>query len=287
MTEKNLISKLNNLKNFNPDQNWLKSNRELLLSQISNSGATELSAWKVFVINFQSVVKASSQPAFALGAFVLVLLGGSLFSHQLFNTAKPNDSLYIARIISEKAKLNTMFNFQEREKMAAQFATDHAQDIASTLADPKFDQAANQDQVARLNTSFNEEIAVAKDRISKLNLETKENISVITANPNDQVFKAGENNKDSQGIQLADGRDINATGPVALNIPNTTTASQTLTLNASGTASSTKVQNKDSQSTSQILDEAKKLFDNKDYGKALDKLKEVDEIIRLDAARGQ
>jgi hypothetical protein len=269
MTERELISKLNSFQNVNPDQNWLKSNRDLLLTQISNSGATKLSIWKIFIINLESLAKTSLQPAIALSVFVFILISGSLFSHQLFNKTKPNDSLYIARIISEKAKLNLVLNSDNREKMAAQFAASHAQDIASTLADPQFNQAANQDQIAILNESFNKEIETVQNRVNKLaQATTKNSAATITANPDDLIFSAAENKKDNQGIQISE-----SVNPNVLNVNNSTntatTSLATVTpLTVSGNAST------------EILDEAKQSFENKDYNKVIDKLKEVEEIIK-------
>ncbi|MFA5024595.1 MAG: hypothetical protein WC523_06620 [Patescibacteria group bacterium] len=285
MTEKELISKLNSLKNINPDQNWLNSNRELLLSQISNSGATELSVWKTFIINLESLAKTSLQPAVAFGVFALVLISGSLFGQQLFTNAKPNDSLYIARIVSEKAKLSLVFNSEAREKMAVQFASNHAQDIASTLADPQFDQAANQDQVAKLNESFNKEVETVKNRVDKLATVTDKNPTTkITANPDDQIFSASENNKDNQGIQVGESREFNPmlTFNTSSTNPAVLTATPTLLttgLTTTTTTTAPTVIEEDSPAN-KILDEAKQLFEKKDYTKALDKLKEVDQIIK-------
>ena len=179
MNDKALIAKLNKLKAITPDSDWKSSNRELLLSQISNSGAHELSAWEVFVINLSSVAKALSKPAYALGVFALVLVSGSLFSHQIFGGAKPNDSLYIARIISEKAKLNTILNPEDRNKLAVQYATEHAQEISAVMADPEFNNENNKDQVAKLNDNFNQEINNVKSHISYLSTKVENTDNVI------------------------------------------------------------------------------------------------------------
>lgn len=286
MTDKDLISQLNSLKNISPDQNWLKSNRELLLSQISNSGATELSVWKVFVINFQSFSKAASQPAFALAAFVLILLSGSLFGHQLFNQAKPNDSLYIARIISEKARLTTVLNSEARGKMEAQFAADHAQDIANTLADTNFNNDSNQDQVAKLNESFGREIATVKTRINHLNETSKleasklSSVSQIPTPVTEPAVLIANTLKDNQGVQVFENPTASITTPVldfkkATLTPSLDIDNVTATLSADIISQDSVFVDAD-----KILDEAKKLFDEKDYDKAIDKLKEVDEIIK-------
>lgn len=250
MTDKDLISKLNTLKTIKPDSTWMANNRDLLLSQISNSGARDLSAWQLFVINFNSFAKAIAQPVYALGAFVLILVSGSLFSHQVFGSAKPNDSLYIARIISERAKLNTMFNSDERNKMAVQFATEHAQDISNVLADPKFNTEENKDQVEKLNASFDQEIKTVKSKISYLIPKKVATLEEPKASTSDIVSMAGSD-KATSGVQILEAK-----------------------------VATPEVKAPEVKSEETIINEAKVLFDNKDYSKASDKLKEVDELIK-------
>ena len=198
MTDRELINQLNSLQKLAPEASWLKSNRELLLTQISNSGAEKLSVWKTFTINLVSLAKTSVQPAYALGAFVLVLVCGTLFSSQLLAAIKPNDSLYIARVISEKAKLATVFNSEERDKLAAKFAAQRAQDITAVLADPKFNNEQNQTQIAELTSSFNQEITTVKNQVSHLSA-----VNPVTPTATDSVVAIADNSKDNQGLQVA------------------------------------------------------------------------------------
>lgn len=198
MTEKDLIKKLHNLREIKADHEWLKSNRDFLYSQISNSGAKDLSAWSSFVINFQSLAKTVSMPAVALASFLFLILASSVFGHQLLTNTKPNQSLYIARVISEKAKLNTILNTESRDKMAAQFATSHAQDIITVLSDPSI--TNNEQEVAKLNESFKAEIKTVQKNIAKLNKPVITNDNNI-ATASDDVFSA-TNLKDEQGVSL-------------------------------------------------------------------------------------
>jgi len=284
MTDKDLIAKLNSLKNISPDQNWLASNRELLVSQISNSGALKLSAWRVFIINFNSFAKAASRPAYALGAFVLILITGSLFSHQVFSSAKPNDSLYIARIISEKAKLNTMFNSDERNKLAVQFATEHAQDISVILSDPQFNNDNNKDQVAKLNESFNEEIKSVKTHISYLNPKTTTSDNKNSNDASGTVSMANSL-KDDSGVELFEEENLNQNITPAVNTTSVLIMPTNLASSATATLPIDKVgegngEEKITINADSILEEVKQLFEKKDYNKAVDKLKEVDEMIK-------
>jgi hypothetical protein len=266
MQQKDLISKLNNLKNIKPDSAWMESNRELFLAQISNSGANKLSTWKVFLINFQSASKAISQPAFALGAFMLLLVASSIFGHKLFSQAKPNDSLYIARIISEKAKLNTVFDSQERDRMTVKFAANHAKDITTVLSDPNFNNEANQDQVAILNDNFNKEMDTVKNKMvsfaaakasHKSETEKQEELKL-----SDEAVSIAADNKTDKGIQISKNNDE----------PIVPVLSATATLKTNTTteqASSTPVAEEN------IVDETKELFDKKEYNNVTEKLNEV------------
>ncbi len=277
MTDRELIKKLNTLKNIKPEAAWTSSNRELLLSQISNSGARELSAWKMFAINFNSFVKVSAQPAYALGVFLLILVGGGLFSHQVFNNAKPNDSLYIARIISEQAKLSTVFNSADRNKMAAKFSLEHARDISTVLADPNFNTEENKDQVAKLSESFNKEIENVKTRISYLapKTETVEPKKVDNTSAEEDVVSMAGSEKDDRGLQVAEKQPVKAVIPVvATNSELVATNSETLSI------APIEISTSSTLTTSSILDEAKQLSDSKDYQKASEKLQEVSELIK-------
>lgn len=229
MTEKQLVQKLNNLREIQPDASWLKANRDSLFAQVSNSGAKDLTSWSSFVINFSSLIRTVSMPALAIGSFMLFIIVSSIFSHLLLVNAKPNDSLYIARVISERAKLNTILNTESRDKMAAQFATSHAQDIMTVLSDPTFNN--NEADVAKLNESFKNEINTAKQSIAKVKT-TKPDIAstsnaVTIATASDEVFSASLI-KDEKGVS----REVVAS------------------------------------SSDQILEEVKTLFDKKDYDQA-------------------
>lgn len=274
MTNKNLIAKLNNLKTVNPEAEWLTSNRDLFLAQISNSGAEKLTAWEVFVINFRSFAKASSQPAFTLAVFFLLLVSSSIFGHKLFSQAKPNDSLYIARVISEKAKLNTVMDTKARDKMAVQFATNHAKDISAVLADPEFNTEDNQAQVAKLSENFNKEMDTVKVKMEKLAaakpvVETPAVTPETATSSDDEVSIAAGSGIDDKGIQISatpavpaiPGKEIATTTPAVPAVPATPAISTEPVI------------------APNVPDQVKEMFEKKEYNNVIDKLNEVEELI--------
>lgn len=248
---------------MNPEAAWLKSNREILLSQIANSGAKELSNWRRLLIDVRSFTQTVSQPALALGSLLVLFIGASVFGHLAFNRTKPNESLYIARIISEKAKLNTVFDSQEREKLEAQFAANHAEAITEILAETVIDES-NQDQVAMLNEKFNQEVDTMRAKIAATKPAPAVVETVVTPTPEaeEDLVVAG-NGKEEDGLQLEIKNDGAETAVVATNTPE---------VKIEATPAS--------KAPEEILEEAKTLFDNKEYDSALDKLKEVKELIK-------
>jgi len=246
MTDRDLIKKLGNLKEIKPDASWLKATRDSLYTQISNSGTFEPSVWSSFVITFKSVMKTASTPAMALVSLMVVLLGTSAYGHLLLSQAKPNQSLYIARELSEKAKLTTILNTNDREKMAGQFAANNAQDITTVLSNPEFN---NEQEIAKLNIKFNEEIKTVQKSVAKMEKPTVAKIETGAATNSDEVYSASLARDDS-GVSLS---GVNTNNDIAIATTSTTT---------------------------KILEEAQSLFDKKDYTEALNKLKEVNELIK-------
>lgn len=249
------MQQLNNLRNIRPDDAWKQNQRSLLLTQISNSAPKELSSWGNFVIVFKNSVKTFSQPAVAFASFVCLLFASAVFSHNWLNSAKPNDTLYIARVISERVKLNTVVDKDSRQKLEAQFAAEHATDIAEVLSDPKFNTPSNQGEVARLNTSFNQEIETVKTRLSAITPVA----TMTPAKTGEEVISASSG-KDDKGVELyipAKAVKTSKVEPIVL---------------ASSTASSTPEKN--------IIDQAQDSFKKKDYQKTLDNLQKIDELIK-------
>lgn len=243
MTERELIKKLNNLQNVKPDDSWKTSHREILLSQVQNtSGDFHLSALGNFWMLTRNVFASVPQFAWASVAIVLFLTTGVFFGDRL--PVGPNNSLYIARVISERAKLSTMSDGEAKSRLTVQYSSGHARDIVSTLSDAN--NTSNQEEVAKLNDTFKTEIA-----------KVKENLPTVVSN-------------DDAVVAIADS-EIATTG-LSVYTPEGDKPKDTVV------ASSTPmVEVKDAKV---ILDEAEKLFDAKDYAGALDKLNEADQVLQ-------
>jgi len=202
MTDKELLKQLNSLKSIKMDSELKESNKRVLMTQISNTISTdfEVKPFNNFFFYVRNVLSMSSKPAMVLSGVFLFVVTSLFLGNDFYKDSKPNDSLYIARVISERARLNTVFSSTERERLAMEFASKHAEDIATLLMDPKFNNEENQEEVAKLTASFRSEIEKVR-----MNVEKSENIK--TEKPAEKsedvlVFSASTL-KDENGIEIS------------------------------------------------------------------------------------
>ncbi|MFA5420894.1 MAG: hypothetical protein WC280_02640 [Patescibacteria group bacterium] len=188
MSEKDLLKQLKSLKSIKLDTETKESNKKVLMTQISNTLVKNdnIKTFNSFSFYFKNILSMTSKPAMILGGLFMFLFTSLLLSSGLYKDSKPTDSLYIARVISEKAKLNTTFSQEARERMALEFASKHASDIASVLMDPEFNREENKDTVEKLTASFKVEISKVRNNISQdagsgLIIEGEEETSVFSA----------------------------------------------------------------------------------------------------------
>ncbi|MEI7452553.1 MAG: hypothetical protein WCK37_05145 [Candidatus Falkowbacteria bacterium] len=252
MTDKELIKKLNNLKNFQPDAASLKSNRDILFAQISNSSTTyNPGPFETFTMNFKNIFSSVYQPVLVMAGIVLFLGGGLIFGHDLINV-NPSNSLYIAKVISEQARLGLIFNESAKEKMATDFAASHAQSIADALSS---NSNVNSADLNTLSDSFKNEVSVLKTSAKKTAgyVAVKTPVSSSSTDKGDNVLVGIANSgKSDSGISI-----YNPAAPVA----NTNVCTSTVT------------------DPSAMLDEAEKMFEAKNYSGAASKLKAVGDVL--------
>jgi len=202
MTDKELLKQLNSLKSIKMDSELKESNKRVLMTQISNTISTdfELKPFNNFFFYVRNILSMSSKPVMVLSGVFLFVVTSLFLGNDFYKDSKPNDSLYIARVISERARLNTVFNNIEREKLEMQFASKHAEDIATLLMDPEFNNEENKEEVAKLSASFRSEIEKVRVNVEKS--EIVETEKQAEEQEDTFVFSAS-NLKDENGIDIS------------------------------------------------------------------------------------
>ena len=270
MKEKELVTKLKNLKSVSANAAWKQSNREILFSQIAGGKEPEQANWFLVFENFlpERMVFVFSKPVAVFAVIALIIFGGSAVSIAASARSKPGDSLYIAKIINEKTKQALTFDSKAKARLNLEFAGNRATEATQVLSEVGTDQEKSA-QLNELTTNFKKELTAVKSRLAKINPNStsKNNDNGNTGNAGTagdekvQVFGSALEKTD-QGLEVSD------------NTQNTNQVKNTeaaTTTKPSGAAVFSP--------TDSALAAAEKLFDQKDYQGSLDKLKELSVII--------
>ena len=251
---RNLKSQFNKLQEIKPDDQWKKDNREVLLHQIGiNDGVRGDSKQDSILIRlfniFQILFRQLSQPIGVVMLLISIMIGGGVFGVVASNSAKPGDSLYIAKIINEKAQLALTFNKEEKIKLALVFAENRTREIAKVVEEIKAENNKKQDHLEKLTQDFKEEII-------KIKKSRKENIASRQKTIEDNKGQVAENNEDTEVVEV---------------------------FSAYLGRSEKGMQVSQSSTFDQVLDEAEALINNKDYNGTLEKLEQANAIIAEEA----
>jgi hypothetical protein len=295
MTEKELIKKLNGLKSIKLDSNFKEESGRILYNQISNSSGGFTASLNIFQKAFGYI----AQPVWAV-FFVVVVIGGGIFGVQASNYSNPGDSLYIAKIISNKAKLAITFDEEKKTKMRIRFASDHAKDITKFLAesDPKEETK----ETEKLSKNFKEQIYSVKTKLKEIKIakndENEEGGEMVEESiPDDEAVFGANLGKEEKGVQISipddstsspsqtdnnqveDNEEEKAGGEEVSILNNNNEQNATGTKAVEEAVEDSDSSNNDLEKAEEILNEAESLFDSKNYNGALDKLDEAGAII--------
>lgn len=253
MTEKELLSQLHNLKNIQPAAEWKSAGRDLLVSQLYSGQETEDRGISIFEIAFRKA-EWLAQP---VGVFLLIfsaVFGSGILSIKAARDTKPGDSLYIAKIISEKTQQAITFDEKEKAKLEIKFASNRADEIAKVMEQDNSEK--KDDRVEKLANDMKKEISSAKTRLEKMNGVKAENSSEENNASSTQVAEAEEQVFSADFAKTKDGMQIKikeeVVAPVVVD-------------------------------PKRVLDEAKQLFEKEDYVGTLNKLEEANAIVEKNA----
>jgi hypothetical protein len=302
MTDKELIHKLNILKQVSPEHSWKKETREILLSQISNSAAGEIKInfWEKAAFDLKNVFSFMPRAVWGTICLLFVLSGGAFGAYAAKYT-RPGDNFYAARIIKERAQIALTFNKEEKAKLDMKLANIHAREITEVLSSPNFDYKNDGKKAEKLALNFREEINTVKARLSEIK-KIQENNAIAglavsaqgggdnakvgigsISNETDKKVYGVEAGKEKNGLQVYEpaGSRILSGGA---KIPTTTLSGNPADFSSSSLsavplaaaqASTTNANDK----IEETLNRAAESFETKDWSGAKDRLEEVGIII--------
>ena len=284
MNNRDFIQKLKTIR-IEPDKAWKEKNGEILFSQVfcgininkveSEKKLTEsLMITLKALFNFDPLAKLFSKPVWTVAAVIITIFGGGIFSLKAAKDTKPGDSLYIAKIISEKTQLALTFDEEQKTKLGIEHAGNRAKEIAQVKEEEGKGEPEKNEKVEKLSADFKKEITNTKQRLEKIGIkatvnkdegkkvdENKNNDKVAqnddkkADNKNEEGEVFGANlGKDDKGMQISEEQKAKATA----------TPEQ-------------KEINK--ESPDKILEQAEKLFEKEDYNGTVKMLEEINVLI--------
>lgn len=206
---KNLNTQLNNLKNIKPSGEWKSKNRELLLTQIYNSAEAKpvdfSFGFSTYLQQFSGdFLNIMAQPIAVVGLILVSLFGGGLFGVTASKGTKPGDSLYVAKMISEKTQLALTFDEKEKVQLRIDFAGNRVEEIEKVLAENEKDEAKTKKTVDDLVSNVKKEVVAARTGLQKINknvkIDTKIEEKVAKTVDKADANKAVENKAEEDGI---------------------------------------------------------------------------------------
>lgn len=295
MNEKDLLGQLNSLKEIKPSPDFKKMNREVLLTQVANAKSAEKLIdfnWvrSVFIDLPSQAFEKISQPAVAVVLVVVCVLGSGIASMRAAQNTKPGDSLYIAKIASEKTQFVLAWDDKKKAELGLEFAGNRAKELAEVLAESGESEGAKDEVVEKLKNDFKKELSVAKGRITKISTDAKNDEAAQAdeksaadsktdgnAEEDNAVFSANLE-KDNKGLQTSEGvaevqqplEKKPETGAVKAVKEAPTSTPAIVPGVATGTETVLKTID-----TNELLEQAKMLLSNKDYDATLSKLDEA------------
>lgn len=289
MDEKKLLAQLNNLKNIKPENTWKKENRDILLSQISGGEyftapiqITESQDNKFFNL----IKNYFSQPSFVATTVVILLFVGGAGSLYAARGSKPGDSLYIAKIISERTQLAITFGEEERARLGIEFAGNRAEEINQVLGSVG-DEKEKTEKVGKLTLSLKKEISGARERLKKISAANKNSDANNVALEEDVQMFSANLGKDDKGVQISNGKKAGEENPE--NSPETNNqqpaVNQTATTSVSADSPDAASIN---NNIAETLGEAGQLLEEKNYSSTLNKLEEAETAVdQIDNGGGE
>lgn len=257
MSDKKLISQLKSLKQVKPETEWLESNRSVLRAQIYSGVnlSDNMSFWSKLNIAFLRF-----EPYVIAVAIIVFFAGSGTASYLASKDSKPGESLYLAKVLGERAQYAVTFDNQAKTKLNLEFARQRVDELTQVLNTQTTNDS--QSQIKTLKDDFKKEIAAARAKLPARQNPTPVAVKSVaqvkpTAKTTSTLKTAGKEAdasfKSAEAAKNADRIDISV--PVVKPTYNTTS------------------------SPTDALDQAEKLFDNANYQEASKALDEADKLI--------
>ncbi|MFA5358316.1 MAG: DUF5667 domain-containing protein [Patescibacteria group bacterium] len=178
MKNKDFINKLKEIKTGQPDSEWVKRNRDILLYQVkaqqssrfemfSKDGANY--TWSVFRLLFPT---SFAYRLTAVVCLMLVLIASSSVTTTWADRSLPGDFLYPVKLTSERVQLAFTFDQESETKLQVEFAGKRLQEVEQISLGDESD-VNKADKIKTSLNGYKKNIQQVKNDLEKINKESE------------------------------------------------------------------------------------------------------------------
>ncbi|MBI5765780.1 hypothetical protein HZA71_00960 [Candidatus Falkowbacteria bacterium] len=199
MRYKELIKNLKRLKNLEvggrPQESWLVSSKEILMSQIQPQPPKEILVednaiyyWQYFSGRFGLLLK----PALAVFLMVAVMFGYAA-TVGLADDSLPGDVFYPVKTASEKFQLALTFPEDKNVQLQMDFVNRRVDELQKIAAQDN-NKVAKARKVSETAKQISKDVKIVKEKLNKISAASvpKTNITQVAKNINTQTLEAGQ-----------------------------------------------------------------------------------------------
>lgn len=209
-----VFNKIRLLKHIKPNPDWLKNQRNILLSEILQSGKKtrfpRLSARQVWS-DLPGFLFPVFKPVLVFGVVLGLIFGGGFFTVQAAKTALPGDLLYPVKIAVENARLKVSSQ-ENKPKFQAELINIRIQEITQIIEGTD-NPATKKEQITKTVDKLQAQVVSAKaglDRIKQAEpqkvVDTVNAVSETSAQSEKALIEAKE--KIVEGLKDEESQDV-------------------------------------------------------------------------------
>ncbi|MFA4872102.1 MAG: DUF5667 domain-containing protein [Patescibacteria group bacterium] len=199
MHSKDLIKNLKQLKNLEaggrPQESWLASSKEILMSQIQPQPTKEILAdrqaiyyWQYFSGRFGLLLK----PALAVFLMVAVMFGYAA-TVGLADDSLPGDMFYSVKTASERVQLALTFPEDKNVQLQMDFVNRRVDELQKLAAQDN-NKVAKARKVSETAKQISKDVKIVKEKLNKISAASvpKTDLTEVAKNIDTQTLQAGQ-----------------------------------------------------------------------------------------------
>jgi len=183
-----IINKIKLLKDIKPDPAWLKSQRDNLLLEISESGKKTKRVWNLPVF---LVPKFAFKPVLISCLVLGLIFSGGLLVVQASKNSLPGDLLYSVKISLENTKMK-ISDQASKPELEAEFVNNRAEELSQIIEEVD-DPIEKKKKVVKAVNKLQAQVVSVKTRLDQVKIDEPEKAAEITDKVSEKLTEAKGN----------------------------------------------------------------------------------------------